>query len=1649
MKKQKLALLLVMVLLFQLIPIFPHSLSQAYTFQTKTPNYDGTVLFVKDPYYGLSWSEYRTLESIPSDIPYYVTIQGSKFYFNTETWADKKIIVYGSYENIPSNDFKKATGHLDTQGKYVETPNKGYYEGGTGEYRYHGFDGAGNKYTNGNFPIDQASGNKASTKNWIYRIWEPTSPYFNRDKLTDTSDYNKMAMGLKTEYSTTQIAMTIKWINEGLPFELNTTTNPTDKNAYNYAHVLSPSTTLKGGEVAMYHYRPDLATKVWYQVFTLDTVKKKEPTPIVTTVKILSKNDDLVSSSATANYTVEVSATLKDEALFDKKDSKGVADGGKFDEVLKSAKYHREDISSWTFTIVDQVTNELKTITLQKDNSNTRSATFDISIPYEKYKHLVSVEKPVLNVIFNGTATCQFNTGEKAYDDDRTDTANSPIENIKTNNVPVPVHIEIDYAKLGEISAPHEMLDTEKFHIVDTTNDPRYKRTVTLNGQVLSEADEEKFISGNWTFPLIGADKLYTYVVNYNDGDKQNHNYINYVLVYTTKPKAQFKVTGTFKENRLIEAKSDVVNVNSPYLMANAHIEQMHFYASNLEGSDTLIKYGTQTEDQLSFIVKAKTQINIQMQNTTEVPSSKIERSDIPEGYFDSEVFKYRLYTLEDYKPALIANVWNSLLTRNEKLDFYYDAASVDHDNISVSTYKILYDSNSDGTPETIVKQGNYADYTEYKPTALGKYKLVFYAEETFGQPTLSQFITADDKRTFTMEREFLVDNLAPMTKVYTDIEYEFPIVDVIVLNDQDISRDLNNSIVANRVNWTNGLRQSGVEGNVQVWDCHTYVYSQDASTSIVTGSTPPSPTVPYSSGGYSGTLSKINEVNNQEQKDYGDWHTVTDTRKETASRSQSGTGETPSTIPDSVYYDSGGYTGTLTQDSYDYDSWNLYDKNNKVIGFGFTRTATYSGMVSKSVSSYVSDWRTIDNYTGYYSGKIYKNVKQEFTPTLRNRADKYIVYFADANVNNKADIEKIKASGTFKVILVGHDSTKSQYPHDYFIRSGYKTYDILGNLITVNEPLTAIMSEVNKIIGTNNPSENKQTVLVNQTFNLAKSDYDDEKDPITEIGYEVVHNPNYYDNSQGLETGTFSAFSDVNTSFSNVPRTSFSKPGMYSIYRKVKDVPVGKATFSKDSNIAKLDIYVHRRPIADFTLDWDYNPSTSSYKTSWVDLSYDLDHQYTDAQRGIRERKIMYRKTSGDNVWIYSIPDNLTPGTYELRYMVKDIEGAWSDEKTKTFTLDSEAPMQLWGQLKPMDVAFSISSVPASESIVVHQLATNYHLPHTLKIKLKNAQGQTLDEKALLFSSQIPNYNKIGNKYHYTDQVFTLNPTLKDGTYYVECTAQSVSNPSIQKVIKLPFTIRTPITVKGQVDGFEAGGMMKFTAAVNKYASSVVVTLFQGTHFQQDVILTKSKSIPNTFEGQLEVPEDLPDDQYQFEFTAQTPSGNQAVDGVVKNYVGIQIVKAEIKGYWNHWRGQQDVWGTRLALNPLRFLSYETVRIEVLIKGKPEQVTMTCSPELMAMRYTNTKGQTYLYRDETGFEVAFPLMLKKEQSTSAGDVYVVEYVLPLCKMTLDWENNRCAQPYWISIQVKKGSTVKYKEVSGIEITGNIYDLLYVQPKYR
>jgi hypothetical protein len=112
---------------------------------------------------------------------------------------------------------------------------------------------------------------------------------------------------------------------------------------------------------------------------------------------------------------------------------------------------------------------------------------------------------------------------------------------------------------------------------------------------------------------------------------------------------------------------------------------------------------------------------------------------------------------------------------------------------------------------------------------------------------------------------------------------------------------------------------------------------------------------------------------------------------------------------------------------------------------------------------------------------------------------------------------------------------------------------------------------------------------------------------------------------------------------------------------------------------------------------------------------------------------------------------------------------------------------------------------------------------------------------------------------------------------------------------------------------------------------------------------------------------------------------------------------------------------------------------------GIPKRITIRFSPELEAMRYTDKYGHTYDYnRDFFGYEVNFP----KDSTFNVTENQVYwEYYLPLAPSTKDWDDNRLRPPYSMTVTAYKGEKSVSVTIDDIEITGNIYDLTYIQPK--
>ncbi len=1374
---------------------------------------------------------------------------------NLTIFKDLGLVVYGDHSIISNNDFKpKANGY------YTKNSVRG-------EYRYHGYTLGGSIYANTNFPEDEVMTRGENTYRYIPRIWENGNKYYNSKRLEAPSRYTYAATSNDKEILPLHQSLYQTKINNAAPYTL---INPLsgDGKFYNYANVQTMPTYYNSGDFRLDHlvtYKEGY-TKLWYVNNSLkrDTVVKKHSTVKAKFInKPIFKNIEEITKKGTVTVEVELSGFLDDAWLYDGVD-KNIKET---DKLLRYLYYNRQDIDYWELYVTDTITNKKHTVKLNSKNVSVQSK-FTIDLSYSDYSKLMQKDDKG-NIITTSLSVGFLGEARAIYVDKQYDNGYDNIGDSDSTSIPVPDKPQEPAS--GDLSPifpiveePFYMLDTEKFKLYDRTVENVVDRFMLFDGVQLSEEDEEKMLNGEWLFPLTGEHKLHDYDIYWVNELGRTYHWKGFIMVYSTKANVQVDIEGPHKENRTHIAYNNITSGNPQYVVQRSSYETLTF---DIRGDE--IYTGTKTDKKIEFISKSPyTDINIDLQVECKVKPQYIERDDIPAGYHVSNFYTYTMHVQEDHRPDIYCVIWNHVLSRNEKLQMTLDIASYDGDIVSdnMSTYKLYYDEDKDGTAEKLIKSGTVNDEIKnYSPSDLGMYEIVFYVQEEFGQSTLEQHITNNDKKYTEIKRQFYVENLAPSTQIYADIPADYPKVDVTILNDKNISRSFNQSIVDTRISFANTLIRESLNPYVYTWDLHTYVSTQEATTIKQTGASYPSDTVPYSSGGYSGTLNRYDQINNQEWEDHGRY--VTKYVTETVTGEREGYSY--------VDYDSGGNivdTDSTNQPTMDIDgvtaskdSWAETGNNTESLPGGGKRVkrtykASYSAKIKVPVEVWVPNMVLVDRWTGYYKGNIYKYVKQPFEAVYRDTSNKYVVYISTDNyINNSEDLYLVRQRAKSKLILVGSNALKSSISHDYYID---------GSL-----SLDEIYQKIAEYISGDNPMERGSVILINENFTTSHADVDQEKDPIEKGGFQIVHDKNYFDNAMSQEQNTNTSFIQ-NTFNTQALPIKFSNAGKYVFYRRINDLPVNHEEKSEYSNIAEYIIYAHRKPIARFEIDWEYNINTGYYDIDFKDTSYDLDLQYKDPEnkKGIRERKLIYYNKE-DNIKYYSVPTRLLPGKYVINYYAKDNYGVWSDVYTKEIELPQLPPPQLDAKLKAELPQFSLASIPASENLVAHDIWTRY--PYDV-ITYLGLNSPYTTYRQLLSSRDV--WKKDGQDMYWNDQNYNIPATVKNGTYTFNVRAVDVLLAN--RYTELPFTVivSTPINLVPKLEErIIAEKTYNITATTSKYVntsytnSNVTVTMFYNSPY---AVTMKMDGNYTNWNKSYRPTKSIPEGMYMAKFIATLPSG-------------------------------------------------------------------------------------------------------------------------------------------------------------------------------
>ncbi len=1186
--------------------------------------YQGGNQLVKES----EWQNYKYVERLPSELPYSIEDSyGYQHFFNRELWEVRGLIVYGDYRSIYPNDYKDAT---------LNPAGHAYYQGG--EFRYHGYSLDGSKFNNLDFPDDMGGSADLFARNWIYEPWQAKSvgnPAFQRHIGTKASVYNELALNAKT----VEAAAVAKWINQSVDFiSRGTWTGKdvvTNLDPIHYLNVDLVPTAYQSGQGTLFHVTD--TDNVYYQTVPIERYRK-ESTPInaeITDIKTFN-----ITEAGDIVIEISVRAEILDDDYFGS-------------SIRESIYYTRHDINEWKFIVENSLTSEkLQATGYSRNGMKEAYYQFLLPISSDSYGGLMDLNGS-FSVSFLLEAEALYTTGDRGY--------GQASDSGRFCGILEP-ELVINDKKYVVFSAtaPRQMLDVDSFKIELLENDvsSAVEQYIEINGVRLNEEQANLFLSGNYRFPAILEDRIYQYSINYISDQGEHFFYRSAVIVYDSVPHIQLRVAGSLKENRRVIITADKA-INSDYLQSRSTIAIRNFMLkSENEGG---IFYRSDTDSLKDFISKNNGQIAVSLTVGNQ---------------FGERDYDFVLYIAPDHSPDIIAHIWKGQLARGENLDIFVEASSLDGDEIGLLTYEILSLEDNDWRLEA---SGTYDENFSYAPTSLGQYKIRFTTREEYGEETLTEFISPGDYRSVSVERDFLVDNLFPVTMLFTDIEHPLSNVELVILLDEGLNESIVNRLKNERISLINHFRSNGINALIELWDLKGQLSEQTAYQTLATGSSYPPASLTYNKDGYSGTLQRTSVNNYPYTVDYGSYYTFSDSK----TAATTGTGYSYSVYykgvlqssygtdtPSLDYYDAGGYSGVLYKDK----AWQsgkdiIYDGDYMYVTIHYT--ASYSGTVTRTWREWVPDYVTYNDYYGNYSGKVTKLVKQDFNYQFSTDSSKYIVYYTNNKVNNLGDYNKLRGLvPSAETVLIGSGISGLLASNHYIEASGDYEQHMAGLIDIVQERIQK-------------PSQ--LTILLEEEFSINYTDIDYEGDPLVERGLQYVHNADFLDNTWGLEEGCLEGYSE--SAYGDIRKTTFSKPGHYTIYRRVKDEPIGRPDLGGYSNVTELQIIAHRAPVANIQLVSSYNQHAKKYDISYVDLSYDPDFQFKRSDKGIVSSSFKYRSGNGD--WIFSQPHVLAPGSYQFEYQVLDCYGVWSDPYSFNLQLPVAPPapaLSIKGYVKHTD---------------------------------------------------------------------------------------------------------------------------------------------------------------------------------------------------------------------------------------------------------------------------------------------------------------------------------------------------------------------------
>ena len=1583
-------------------------------------------------------------DTFNNTIPAYNDVKGISLPFNVELHKEKSILVYGNYVDVK----KLNSGRNDFA---LLSSGMGYYKddnGTYGEYRYHGYTADDNLYTSNDFPRDSDSGRTVSDKEWIYHYWS-SKPDEEASRLTD---FVTVANAHKIPALKPVRNAIDDMVNDVLKYSTHITSDPNykDKEGQGYAvadhmNVMTLNSTLFNGEGKMMQ---ENAGRIWYQMFSTEKANGKTAKNQDVYLEILNKGHIRIDGNGKAQVQVRVTGIYLDADIISDADkvvyyhkdemkkiqldltvgAKTVSDYGRPSLYVNGSSAYSHDfeitidegdivdglltVSASSYSVfytpsgeatntpandsdVDYVGGGLKslfsTADIELDNKSLLTkdmityvdhSSGDIESYSIKVINMNTMREETFNYLGTSAGFIDDLYTFVDYDDEFAlykivqTVSNAHTEDTYSDEFTF--RKEVKQAIELEFNIPHHIIDIDKVMALDNTDYSGHgvkSKSIKIDGV---EVDWDTFFSGGFSFGETYSNYLALLEICVINDQNIESIYTDAFNVHSSLPRTKLNLSGSLKENRLFTIRNDSYVLEDPFVTLKYPTTYRITY-SLIDGDMSSWQRKELSKDEIQNVIKT---------------SGFYKATIVADNGIRSSTTDFHIGIVPDFEPNIYFNIWNNVLSRNEALNLTYSADSLDGDVISSNNFKIYFDEDGDQIPEKLVHESNGV-LGFYTPSLLGVYKIVNVVEESFGEATLSEFVSPADKRVKTVERIFYVDNLRPLVEIDLNIPDNFQQVDMYIMSDENLDDASITKLREGRIEYNNDLRLFGLDANVQYRDLKTYIASQQIDTSSYTGGSYPPATLAFNSNGFKGTLNRYNVSNNS----YEDYYTTTESYQSCRTENV--------------------FNGYVNCDNSCIISCQSVSYNNceaSCCDSDYTQSE-----VCTTKTTEVRHYYTVNRYTGYYRGMAYKSIKQTYTNPFRVTSDKYVIYVA-GNSFNLMDFNDLRSKADYKIILIGNPSLRDIVTDEIlYIKKDGRDMDVL-------------MQEAIDAIGKLYPFSSQYLIQVGENFSLNQIMFDSEGDPLINYGYQYVQEE-IYDNPTGIESYARNTYLNDLSGFSNFTVNNFSKAGLFRIYALLKD-STGQVAFDKNSNVSSVSVLAHRKPIADYKLDWTYNNETSSYDLVFVDKSYDLDHEYSHVTKGIIDYKAMYKR-EGDLSWRYAIPSTLSHGTYNFRYFVKDLEGAWSEPKEVTFTL-SEMPPPQWisASLRPELDTFNLSQMPVTEGLVFYDLEIKAPYPVTLSYRFMKSDQSMTD-----FITMSNSYNLSNQIYNFDNYGFLVPKSLFDSVYYIELRASKADNPLVYITKNFNLGVFTPIDLLIETPDYILPGKNVFRAYTSKYVDEVVMTLYEGTTFEKKFPMIKQNgSWIYEYDSELNIPDQVYNVSYEAFVHTSPYKSEKKTDSLEK--VSLKAISYDIVGAWTYWDGNVNIHGKLLTDEPHRFMSLEEVSIFVETIGEPDNIIIRFSPELEAMTYVNDQGHVFLYEDMTGEKINFPLYMTSYDKIN----WHISYILPLADSSKTMDNERRHPSYWMSITLIKGDTRITYLIDDLDITGNTLDRLYLEP---